>query len=274
MGGTGSGSSIEWRSRNEVLDGYDLHCQKRDKVYYSVWQGSTPKFVYDDGDHTEGRDLLDQNLAAWEQSGTSAGYSLRFHPALDKNGNITNSTPYNGSGNFILNERTGVMGRVSGPASDPRLDKILELLVNQEERLKDLEQEELAGEIQEADPDEVDNIIGKVHRIETAINQSPLLGDLYKDLRFGLRMLSRKLGIEVPEVTHNQVNGNTMNNTTQQQQGTQQQLTPEIIRELCAPGNFPELPGMLLGLYNMMLTNREDFEYIKRKLISGLNQAL
>ena len=267
----GIGSAVEWYGSAQVLAGYDLHAQNRDAVYYSVWQGPVIKFVYTDGDEQTGRDLLAQNLQAWEQNGSSALYTLRFHPVLDKHGDLTNATPYNASGNFKMREAGG--GWVSGvrepgpaPVQNDALEKIAQILAQQNERLTALENSEEDPEEdpeeEEEDPDAVTKIIAGIGNVEAAINESPMLGGLYQDLRGLLHVFMRKMGA-VPQ------SAPAINGMEQQQQ--QQQKTVDIqtvMRELVA--GFPELPGMLIKLHEIQQTDPVTFEFARKKLIAGI----
>ena len=275
------GSSIEWYGRDSVIRGYDLHTQNRDGVYYSVWQGGVIKFVYDGGEYDEGKTLLDENLQAWEQNGNTANYHLRFHPSLDKNGEITNNTPFNASGNFKLRESSYMSGFLPNPtpAKDDRIDKLIDIITTQNDRLNSIEQmlqdppqtdDELQNEVEPNDVEisEVDRILSGITKVESVINQSPLLGGFYNDLRLGYRLMLKKMtGENLNDYAPPQINGMTQNTQTQ---NSGSQDFKGIFSDLVK--NFPELPDLLVKLHGVLTTDRDTFELAKKKLIEGINK--
>jgi hypothetical protein len=286
----GIGSSVEWYEVDQILSGYDLHSKMRDEMYYSVWCGAVPKFVYDGGDVAEGRDLLAQNLSAWAANGNTSTYTLRFHPSLDKNGDITNASLVNGSGNFRLNEpdyvrnvRAVAQVTAAPPINaetDKKLDLLIQLVAQQNERLNALEEEpefivEDDEEEEEEEDKELTRMVSGVQKIETVINESPLLSEMVSMLRIGVKSFARKYGvIEEPNYPkYNTVSG--MNETTAQQQETTEtrgnKSFGELFKELVA--QFPELPNMVAKMHYLMENEPNDFLYIKKKLIEGLNNA-
>lgn len=259
----GTGNSVEWFGVDQVLSGYDLHCRNRDnKVYYSIWQAGLPKFVYDGGEQAEGRELLEENLQAWKVNGNTAMYTLRFHPCLDKNEQITNNSPVNGSGNFKINDSSFVSG-VS--KNDSKLDILIEMFKKQEERLTALEEGEFEEEIEEVqqEPTETENIIGSIKRIEESIITSPLLSGLYTDARLLFRGLAKKWGVDMSTPKTEQA----MNGTNTQQPKTDMAT---VMKELVQA--FPELPNLLIRLHQILHEDRDTFDLAKKKLIDGINK--
>jgi len=273
MAGKNFGSAIEWYGPEQVLSGYDLHCKNREQVYYSVWQGNAIKFPYKGGDEGEGKDLLSQNLDAWKQAGTSAQYTLAFHPALDKDGNLTAATPIDGSGNFRVNETGSYQprGMAAVTQTDPRLDKILELMQQQNDRLQALEEgadtfdmEEVEEE-EEEEPDEVGRVIGRIGEIDKAIENSPRLAGLYDDIRYGFRFLMKKAGVQIPEINHG-INGTQK---MADQEPGQQKDGPTVMRELVIA--WPELPALLTKMHQILQRDPDEFRYVTKKVNEKIN---
>jgi len=269
----GTGTAVDWWGMEQVLNGYDLHCQVREAVAYSVWQGGVPKFTFNDGDIGEGREWLEQHIKTLEMNGSTAMYTIRFHPHKPDQ-ELTNKAEITGSANFKMHEPsyTAVTGRAQAPAPDARLDKILEVLINQEERLKAIENAELEEEIEEVEeeePDQIGKVLNGIRQIEDTIKGSEVLSELYSDLRIGLRILAKKAGIELPQMNNRPrqeqaVNGNTMEGTTQQVD--MRVVMSELVKQ------FPELPEMLVKLHRIMKEDPDMFDLAKKKLIKGVNQ--
>ena len=272
----GTGSAVDWWGADQVLSGYDFHAQNRENMYFSLWQGNVPKFVYEGGDIGEGRELLETSITPLQVNGSTAMYTIRFHPQ-PKDGNINSNSPVNGSANFKMCEPSftaGIAGtRPAAPQQQSEhLKIIVDLLQKQDDRLTALEQAQDIEEIEEVDEveDEVGRIISGINRIEETVQKSPMLGDLYTDLRLGLRLLGKKLGIEIPQQTHHQANtvtGNTMDNNTQTEARVDmKQIMSELVK------GFPELPHLLVTLHNIMVTDPDTFDLAKKKLIDGVNK--
>ena len=86
---TGTRGIMEWYDDNATTP------------YYSVWSG--PKqmnFSWNDDDQDAGRQILEKNIAAFEQNGVGTLLTLKLHPKKDKAGHITNVTPHYASIQF------------------------------------------------------------------------------------------------------------------------------------------------------------------------------
>jgi hypothetical protein len=269
VGAKGTGNAVDWWGLEQVLSGYDLHTENKEKVYYSVWQSSIPKFFYSDGDIVGGRDYLERNISPLEHNGSTALYTIRFHPEPADNDELTNKSPVTGSANFKMCQyydqgRNGVRS-VSGGSNNEALVKIAEMLQQQNDRLTALEQGENEEEETEEDYDsDIGRAIHGVKQIEAQIQSSPLLGGLYTDGRLLLRGLCKKWGIPLDNVFNDgAINGVTMENVDTSKD-------TENFKELVK--NFPELPAMLRKLYMVMKNDPVTFEFAKKKLKDGIEQ--
>jgi len=287
------GSAIEAFGSQQVLGNFDLYCTNRDSVYYSVWQSGVPKFTYTGGDLIEGRELLERNLNAWAANGNTATYQIRYHPALDKNNDITNNSPFGSSCNFKMKDPSIMpyqgqqVGNAPGPTivvpepSSEKLDMLIDLVRQQNERLTAMEEDVYGDddedpedmEDDEPEPDAFDTAISGISKMETAVQQSPMLSQVYNDLRLLLRVGARKLGIDPNEFSNNN------RNEPQTMAGTTQQAPPPgsidfgvVFKELIKEGNFPELPAMLVKLHQVMKEDRDTFDLARKKLIDGVNK--
>ena len=269
------GSAIEAFGKYQVLANYDLYANGRENVYYSIWQGGVPKFSYVDGEVIQGRELLEQNLSVWEANGNNATYQIRYHSALDKNGDITNASNFGCSCNFKMRDPAIVMPMppvpVTGTAPDPRLDKVIEMLENQNRRLTDLEEAEEEEEVEEEEePDDMGRAMGYLNAIEEKINTSPVYSGLFNDLRLFTRVMLRKVAGDDLKFSE------TMSGTNQ----NGQQATPPpppgqvdmrvVMSELVQA--FPELPGLLVKLHRCLHDDRDTFDLAKKKLIDGVSK--
>lgn len=274
-----TGNSVEWYTADQVLNGYDMHARGREAVYYSIWQSKSLRFGYNNGDVNEGRDILADNLQPLINNQVGSTYTIKFHPEPDSSGYITDRTPVMGSFNFKISEpysqRVGQVQPIAqAPASkDDKLDKIINLLITQEQRIKALEEEETEivyeDEEEESEEDQYTKAIGAVQNVERLINESPLLNDVYTHLRLGLRVLAKRFGVE-PEQTNysGSYNISGMSNTQQQTEGNAMTFT-EMFGQLVQ--QFPELPNMLGKLHHVMVTDADMFKVVKKKLIDGVN---
>ena len=281
----GTGHGIEWYSVEQVLSGFDGHAKARDTVYYSIWQGKSLRFGFNDGDINEGRDILAENLQPLQINGNTATYTIKFHPGPDASGYITDKTPVMGSFNFKVTEpfyKIAGPGNMpppapaAQPAQDDKLNKILDLLMAQDQRIKELEEAEpdiiYQDEEEEEEPDTYSKAIGQVQNVERLINESPLLNDLYTHLRLGVKVLAKRFGVEPENEYKNNYNiaGMSQQPTpgTEQAPGQQKTFT-QIFGELVE--QFPELPNMLGKLHHVMCTDPDMFRVVKKKLIDGVN---
>ena len=263
------GHGVEWYTADQVMSGYDSHVKNRDTCYYSIWQGKALRYGYNDGDVEEGKDVLRENLLPLVNNGNSATYTIKFHPAPDASGYITDKTPVMGSFNFKVSEPTAFRQApptISGVNNEDKFAKILEILMQQNQRLEALEEEEDEDEEEEdeePEPDEYAKTLGQVKQVENLIMESPLLNDMYTHLRLGLRVLAKKFGVE-PETNYQNTNYMSGVNSNEKQKDFSQ-IFSELLQQ------FPELPNLIGKLHNVMVTDNDMFRVVKKKLIDGVN---
>lgn len=270
------GNGIEWYTAEQVLAGYDTHTKNRENVYYSIWQSKALRYGYNDGDPNEGKDLLRENLTPLINNGNTSTYTIKFHPSPDASGYITDKTPVMGSFNFKVSEPSILkanqpvnIGNINTAAIDEKFNKILEVMLQMNERVTKLEQEpeqddeEQDDEEQEPEPDEYERVINGVKGIENLITESPLLNDIYTHLRLGVRVLAKKFGVQDDQNQYQK--NNAMAGTTNGNKSF-----GEIFEELLK--QFPELPNLIGKLHHTMVTDPDLFKVVKKKLIDGVNQ--
>lgn len=88
---------VEFKDVDGVVDGFTMH----GSPYFSIWQSNTLKLCCDKEEPAEAEDMLRDCLAAIEQSGTTAIYTLRVHPDAK---NFNTKKNYKGSFTFRLND--------------------------------------------------------------------------------------------------------------------------------------------------------------------------
>ena len=89
-------SKVHICGAEKVMDWYDRNVTT---PFYSVWQGRQLLGSYNTEDEN-GRDKLSESLLAFEQNGIGDVMTIKLHPAMDKNGFITDKTPVYASLNF------------------------------------------------------------------------------------------------------------------------------------------------------------------------------
>jgi hypothetical protein len=62
--------------------------------YYSIWNKREKMFVYRETDEEKGLQILRDTLEAAEQNGITDILNIRVHPVVEKDGYITDKTPY------------------------------------------------------------------------------------------------------------------------------------------------------------------------------------
>ena len=89
-----------------------------DYPYYSVWNGKTLMFSYNGTDDEAGLARLIENIEAAKENNVSDVMHLRIHPDVDKNGHISDKTPYVASTFFravdLQQPQYSTMQRVAG----------------------------------------------------------------------------------------------------------------------------------------------------------------
>jgi len=273
------GSSIEWYGLEQLLSGYDLFTQNMNEVYYSIWQAAALKYSYTNGNVDTGREMLQQQLAPVQANGGTAIYTICFHPALDKDGNITNKTEIIGSCNFRMNDAANYFAGnnkpqpVAAPAMHPQMSQIMDALkavteqqsaiIQRQQMLEDLMHEE--PEEDEEEEEEENDMLGKVRAVETTIQQSPLLNDIYQHGRLALRILAKKMGLD-PSPLQPQHNTMAGTESATEQAADMRTVMTELVQ------TWPELPGILQKLHHIMHTDRDTFDFVIKKVNNQISQ--
>ena len=178
-------SSVDRRGIDSVIEGYNTFSEY--SPIYSVWQGRNLKFQFNDEDIQRGQDLLLSNLEAIRQTGSDAVFTIRFHTTKDKDGFISDKTPYVGSFNFKVSEPTNQLGNLAGAeytSNSPilsKLDKILDQQNELQSRIAALEEQD-----EDEDEEKPNDIMGMLSGImQTPVGQqiiTGLLGAITKNI--------------------------------------------------------------------------------------------
>ena len=136
-----AGFNIDRRGIESIMQGFELF--SKGAKNFSVWQNKNLKFQSE----IEDSELFQNNIEALKQAGSDSLFMVRFHKAADKDGYVTDKTPYISSFNFKVTDETKQMGTIGGNEAaygNPILGKLEQILQNQnaiESRLNALEQE-------------------------------------------------------------------------------------------------------------------------------------
>lgn len=268
-----TGSTVEAYGYENTICLYNLHTEAKTAPYFAIFQGSVIKYPYTTDDDGGALQCFINNFRALEQSGTQGLYTIRFYNDLDANDDITTNTPFRSSFNFKVFKSEYTGGQVTG-VSNSGIDTIVQMLKQQEERLRALEDGSLDEEIEEVTAeDEANDIIGQVTRVTNAIENNPTLSGMFEDIRFGLRHLMRKAGVSFegqrsqPVGNVNRTNTNNMSDTNTADAAT---MLREALKQLLPV--WPELPGILHKLASVSITSPEDFNFYKKKLNEKVNE--
>lgn len=140
-----AGNNLDRRGIDSILEGFNTFSEY--SPFFSVWQGKNLKFQSTDEDLQRGQDLLLSNLEALRQAGSDAIFTIRFHKTTDKDGFVTDKTPYVGSFNFKVAEAQQ-MGQLAGTETSSfhsifsKLDQILQQQNEIQSRVAALEEYE------------------------------------------------------------------------------------------------------------------------------------
>lgn len=135
-----AGFNIDRRGKESIMQGFELFSKGASN--FSVWQGKNLKFqsCIDD------EELFENNIEALRQAGSDSLFMVRFHKHPDKDGFVTDKTPYISSFNFKVTDKTetlGAIGNESVAYGNPVLGKLEQIIQNQtaiESRLTALEE--------------------------------------------------------------------------------------------------------------------------------------
>jgi len=83
---------------DQVLDWFNR--VSKNVPYYSLWNGRQIVFSWSDDDISQGKDVLETNLRAFEEQNITDLFVLKLHPSTDKGGFITDKSPVVASLNF------------------------------------------------------------------------------------------------------------------------------------------------------------------------------
>lgn len=149
--------TVQLRSSQQVMDAY----LNWDNPQFAILNGKQLLFAYDNDNASieEGEQLLQQWLN-WIKGGGSAGiYTLAIYRDTKKG--ITNTTPYNGSINFQLNEYNYNSGGVMGSAGNPDLKLILDQMQAMQLQITKLQDDQTDDD----DDDDESDALGKIARL-------------------------------------------------------------------------------------------------------------
>ena len=175
----------------KVMDWFDRNATS---PYYSVYEIISPTkkdllFSSNEDSLDNARNILEENIAAFEQNGVNTLYALVLHPKKDKSGFITINTPAHAMLKFRPSDEvvaiTGVpQPRENNYAMMQMMEKLnaIESRLNAEEAMGDIV-EEMPPSVWEqliADPQKIEQLVnlavGVVGHLGTAFRGKPLVG--------------------------------------------------------------------------------------------------
>jgi hypothetical protein len=156
---------------NGVMDWFDRNATS---PYYSVYEIISPTkkdllFSSNEDSLDNARNILEENIAAFEQNGVNTLYALVLHPKKDKSGYITINTPSHAMLKFRPAEEVAIITGVQQPR-EPSFQylQLLEKLNSIESRLN---AEDAMGEIEEAaSPNIWEQLLTQPEKIEALVN--------------------------------------------------------------------------------------------------------
>lgn len=159
---TGTAKVMDWFDRNAT------------SPYYSVYEIISPTkkdllFSSNEDSLDNARNILEENIAAFEQNGVNTLYALVLHPKKDKSGYITINTPSHAMLKFRPAEEVAIITGVQQPR-EPSFQylQLLEKLNSIESRLN---AEDAMGEIEEAaSPNIFEQLLTQPEKIEALVN--------------------------------------------------------------------------------------------------------
>jgi hypothetical protein len=258
----GKGHTVDAVGYDDVMQRIQTYTKHMDKPYFTCWNGSALKFGYYGEDNTEAEQMMSDNLRAIANNGSQALYELRFHPELDGDGYITNKSRYAGSFNFKMNEYAPA---TQGAAVSGVNQQMMQLLERMDSRLSALED----GQIEEVEEGEPMDAIGYIKQATALIEDSPALGGLVSDLRFGLRHLMKKAGVNFDAHSGNNgtVSGTSQSKTVPVETQEKFQYAMPVLIPI-----FPELGDILVKLANVAKNDMGDFNFYRKKLVQAAEQ--
>lgn len=237
--------NVEVRGLDAILDMYDMHADN-DCPKFTVWAGRELRFGYRGEDSEQGKEMLEKNLKALEQSGSESIYSIRFYHK-DVTGRLTDKSPYDGSASFKLNCADPSTGHVHGiiPWNDHRKSVgQIEELKEEIAALKGLLQEKPIIE-REPEPHEKALLF-----VSGLCEKFPLAEDV-------IRGLFKKWGVPVDD-------GYRHEPATHMAGVPDQQQFETAMQTLYA--NDPQFPEVVCKLADLIVNNRPMYDVAKKML--------
>ena len=149
------GKSVQFTSVDAVCDAYQMRCVPA----FSVFQGTQLLFKYEGKDMDEGEVQMREFLKLLSQS--AAIYTLCVYEDLGKQ-KISNKTPYQGSYNFRLQDKTAFQ-EISG------ISAVQQQLQAMNSRLDELQRERMARELE--DMEDEDQEIGQTDALTSSLDK-------------------------------------------------------------------------------------------------------
>jgi hypothetical protein len=175
----------------KVMDWFDRNATS---PYYSVYEIISPTkkdllFSSNEDSLDNARNILEENIAAFEQNGVNTLYALVLHPKKDKSGFITINTPAHAMLKFRPSDEVVVITGVPQPRENSyammqMIEKLnaIESRLNAEEAMGDIV-EEMPPSVWEqliADPQKIEQLVnlavGVAGHLGTAFRGKPLVG--------------------------------------------------------------------------------------------------
>lgn len=181
---TGTAKVMDWFDRNAT------------SPYFSVYEIVSPTkkdllFSFNEDSIDDARNILHENIRAFEENGVNTLYALVLHPTKDKNGYVTLNTPSHAMLKFRPTEEISV-GMVPAPANEKNsfamtllLEKLnaIESRLNAEDAIGEMEEEIKPPAIWEqllADPQKIEHLmnlgVGIATTLGNAFRGKPLMG--------------------------------------------------------------------------------------------------
>jgi hypothetical protein len=160
---TGTAKVMDWFDRNST------------SPYYSVYEIISPTkkdllFSSNEDSLDNARNILEENISAFEQNGVNTLYALVLHPKKDKSGYITINTPSHAMLKFRPAEEQAIITGIQQPreSSNYAMMQLMEKLNAIESRLN---AEDAMGDIvEDIQPSIWEQLLANPERIEGLVN--------------------------------------------------------------------------------------------------------
>lgn len=172
---------------DQVLDWFNR--VSKNVPYYSLWNGRQIVFSWSDDDISQGKDVLETNLRAFEEQGITDLFVLKLHPSTDKGGFITDKSPVVASLNFRPASQYNPAQMAGQEMHFPRNPGMQRLA----DEIKELRE---AREYQEPAQSDDPGILGAINKILS----TPGVAEAVTPLIAGLSgFLLKSMGMPVPD---------------------------------------------------------------------------